>query len=305
MKKYAFVPNREYHGKIDIEFSHRSKEFREIYRNCKEKLRKIFSIPEDYEILFVNGSATSAIEAVLSSLQLEDIEIFRNGEFGNRLHDIASKYLKISQESKYLAYCQFETSQSLYNNFDGSDKIGIVDCVSGFGYYDLPKNADIIITCGSKILGGMPVLGIVLIKRFYREKLQSRLFYLDLKKIWDFDDHLETPHTSLLPQYISLLNSLQTFDPKKMRERVNSNCKFIRNSLKNKIEFYGETEAPVLTVHLEDSNIYYKILNTLEEHNIEVYVNPKYMSEKRFQIATYDYPLEAYEYLAGLISKSC
>ena len=151
--------------------------------------------------------ATSAIEAVLSSIDIPDIFVYSNGEFGDRLKTIAKKHLKINPGSPYQAYCQFETSKSIYNNADAPDYVRkgyIVDCVSGFPYYPLPKKADIIITSSSKILGGMPVLGIVFIKREWREKLKKDpvSYYLDLKRIWDYDNTEETPHTSLMPQYM-------------------------------------------------------------------------------------------------------
>jgi aspartate aminotransferase-like enzyme len=300
MKKYSFVPNREYRDRIVINYSHRSETFREIYQECKKELRKKFNITDNYEILFVNGSATAAIETIFSSLSIENVNILSNGEFGDRLNEIACRYLPTHPNSKYITYCQFETSSSIYNEYNFDDKICIVDCVSGFGYYDLPE-ADIIITSSSKILGGLPVLGIVIIKKEYEDKLQGKAFYLSLQRIWAYDKKGETPHTSLIPQYISLLKSLKKFDKEKMVKRVNRNCFMLRNFLEDNVVFVNTYIAPVVTLQFPNKVICQKVVNAIQNNNMEVYVNPGYMNDGKIQIATYNYGINAYKKLGEVI----
>lgn len=45
-------------GMAVMELSHRSKEFEEINKNTKRLLRKLLTIPDDYEILFLQGGAS-------------------------------------------------------------------------------------------------------------------------------------------------------------------------------------------------------------------------------------------------------
>ena len=46
-------------GMSVMEMSHRSPEFKEIFEGAKENLKRLMSIPDDYEILFLHGGASS------------------------------------------------------------------------------------------------------------------------------------------------------------------------------------------------------------------------------------------------------
>ena len=67
------------------------------------------------------------------------------------------KHTKKTGSSKFYReklYCQLETSNSSYYDEEGC----VVDAISSFPYYDLPKNTNIFITCVNKQLGGFPGL---------------------------------------------------------------------------------------------------------------------------------------------------
>lgn len=59
-----------YHGSGQsvMEMSHRSKVYQEIFTNAQNSLRKLLNIPENYEVLFLQGGATMMFSAVLFNL---------------------------------------------------------------------------------------------------------------------------------------------------------------------------------------------------------------------------------------------
>ena len=55
-------------GQSVMEMSHRSKVYSEIFTNAQNSLRKLLSIPENYDILFLQGGATMMFSAILFNL---------------------------------------------------------------------------------------------------------------------------------------------------------------------------------------------------------------------------------------------
>ena len=47
-----------------MEMSHRSPEYLAIFEGAKDNLRKLMSVPDDYEILFLHGGASSQFAMV-------------------------------------------------------------------------------------------------------------------------------------------------------------------------------------------------------------------------------------------------
>jgi len=280
------VPKKEI---INIDFSHRSKEFEKLYKNTKDKLRKKLKIPKDYNIIFTQGSGTSAIETVISSLDSQLYpEVLCSGVFGDRANDIAYRYSIASQAQnigKYLYYVQFETSCSEYVNkggfYDGfynDYDLVIVDCVSGFGFYPLPK-ADIIIASSSKILAGLPVLGIVLYNKRAEKYFRDKGDYLNIMKYIKYGEKNQTPHTSLIPQFISLNKNLDNIIT---RGEIIQNCRVVEGF---KEFIVGDNVCPVLT--FKTKNIL-KVLKEFKKYNVEVYHNLSYMKDC-FQISMFNY----------------
>lgn len=273
---------------IITNFSHRSKEFENLYKQTKQKLRKKFKIPKDYNILFIQGSGMAAIETVLSSLDSQLYpEICYSGVFSQRAEDIAFRYSIASLNKnigKYLYYVQFETSCSEYNDesffncFYYDYNLVIVDCVSSFGFYPLPA-ADIIIISSSKILGGLPVMGIVLYNKRAEKWFRDKGDYLNLVKYISYDKKNQTPHTSLIPQISSFNRAITKVISK---EEIISNCEALQT---NKVKFIGEKIAPVLTIQ---TNKLTKLLKIFEKYNIEVYYNSSYM-DNYFQVSMFNY----------------
>jgi len=51
-----------------MEISHRKPHFLEISQGCKDNIRKLLKVPEDYTIMLNQGGATSQYTAVLKNL---------------------------------------------------------------------------------------------------------------------------------------------------------------------------------------------------------------------------------------------
>lgn len=59
-------------GMSVMELSHRSKDYDEVHNRAKEKLQSILSIPDDYEILFLQGGASLQFTMVPMNLLTDD-----------------------------------------------------------------------------------------------------------------------------------------------------------------------------------------------------------------------------------------
>lgn len=270
---------------ITIDFSHRSKEFHYLYKKTKQKLRKKLKIGKEWNILFVQGSGTSAIETVLSSLKDVKVNIYSVGTFGERARSIYKYYRTYRNTYNANYYVLFETSKSMYCKFkSGDDKysnLDIIDMVSALGYYNIPKHADIVISSSSKILGGLPVMGIILYKSRVLKFLNGRGDYLNINKLIEYDRKNQTPHTSLIPQIYSLYKSLDNLISKR---QIDNNCKALK-PMKGKTKYIGLEICPVITLTTPNLK---KVMKELIKNNIEVYFNPAYMKDY-FQISMFNY----------------
>ena len=86
----------------------------------------------------------------------------------------------------------------------------------------------------------------------------------------------QTPSTSLIPQFISLDNSLDNMITK---SQITENC-----------DIFGTISKPVLTFKTKNIN---KLFEIFKKYNIEVYFNPSYMVNT-FQISMFNYKNKLY-----------
>jgi aspartate aminotransferase-like enzyme len=313
MDKHLFSPGPVHiREPINIDFSHRGPDMIRLYNETRNKLRVKFGISKEYEILFINGSATAAIEAVISSLiePLDYVCILSEGEFGNRLGTICEKYsLSYDMNDEYnnpnwVLTCQFETSCSKVRDLDNlivkcheKEIKVIVDAVSSFGYYVFPSGADVVVTSSAKILGGLPVMGIVIIKKELLSQLNDTGYYLNLKRYVESAESGQTPHTTLLPQLISLNKAL---DHPHRVEDIHRNSVWTSNHL-NFLNRIGDAPAPVLTYKFPEWVDPMKVYNKLLDYGIEIYMNPKYHTDQ-FQIACFsEREFKSYQYLVMML----
>ncbi|XJS10634.1 3-phosphoserine/phosphohydroxythreonine transaminase [Aerococcaceae bacterium WGS1372] len=88
------MPNYKEQGLSVMEMSHRSSSYMEIHENAKQSLRRLMNIPENYEILFLQGGATTQFSAVPLNLLngSAKADYIISGSFAEKAYDEALKY---------------------------------------------------------------------------------------------------------------------------------------------------------------------------------------------------------------------
>lgn len=135
--KEAAVEMLDYRGcgMSVMEMSHRSKEFEEIFNTSKSDLRELVGIPADYEILYMQGGATTQFSAIPQNLM-------QNKKVGFILTGLWSK--KAMEEAK--VYGEVKVLKSSEDeNFSY-----IPDCDN----LDLPKDLDYVHICENNTIYG-------------------------------------------------------------------------------------------------------------------------------------------------------
>ena len=245
-----FGPNTYINTNSKIEYSHRDKQFLETYNKVKELFVEKFNL-HNYDILFIAGSGTTAIESVVWSMMNNIETIGNSGVFREKWERLIETHNKTGFSKFYREklYCQLETSNSSYFEQDGC----IVDAISSFPYYDIPENTNVFITCVNKQLGGFPGLGIVGVHKNYWTRIKdSRDFsYLNLRRYYDYGLKNQTPTTTPTQIYEHFLNILENFDVEKLRDRINQNSKLIIDTI-GKENIIGDSPCPVITIPKEN-----------------------------------------------------
>ena len=67
-KAGAEITNYHGCGMSVMEMSHRSKVFQDIFDQAQERFRRLMNVPEDYEILFLHGGASTQFSAIPMNL---------------------------------------------------------------------------------------------------------------------------------------------------------------------------------------------------------------------------------------------
>lgn len=88
------MSNYQGYGLSVMEMSHRSSSYKEIHSEAKDLLRKLMSIPENYEILFLQGGATTQFAAIpLNLLNTSGkADYIISGSFAQKAYKEALKY---------------------------------------------------------------------------------------------------------------------------------------------------------------------------------------------------------------------
>ena len=91
-------------GMSVMEMSHRSKAFQAIHEDTKARLRALLKVPEDFEILFLQGGATLQFAMVPLNLisRTGKADYAVTGSFAGKAADEAKKYgeIRIAASSK-------------------------------------------------------------------------------------------------------------------------------------------------------------------------------------------------------------
>lgn len=127
------ITNYQGSGMSVMEMSHRSKVFQKIFDDTKAKFRKLMAVPDDYEILFLQGGASTQFSAIPLNLigatgkadyaltgnfstlaykeakKYGDIAVAASSEDQNHTYIPSQEQLVIRQDASYFYYCANNT----------------------------------------------------------------------------------------------------------------------------------------------------------------------------------------------------
>lgn len=231
---------------VKTNIGHREAEFSTILSESAKMLKPIVGADDTYEIAFITGSGTAANETILSSIVGKGpILVVSNGEFGERLFDVATLHsknvsiLKFAWQEKIdlglvekalkskryysVVMVHHETSSGMLNPVAAITKLAhkygaivSVDAISSIGAESIQAKdwaVDIMVGASGKALSAMPGVGILIIKSDLLDKLAGSLstgHYLDMNRHFLYmRDHVQTPNTPAVHVFVSLHASLK------------------------------------------------------------------------------------------------
>tara|TARA_R110002072_G_scaffold97801_3_gene215144 strand:+ start:6016 stop:6876 length:861 start_codon:yes stop_codon:yes gene_type:complete len=238
-----FGPNTHIKDSLKVSYSHRDNKFFTLYKEVDTLFKSTFNL-EEYTLLYIPGSGTVGIEAVIRSVTPIVNLIGNEGKFKSRWQELTNQYISYGPESVDM-FCQLETSNSTTFNREGC----IVDAISSFPFYDLPNNTKIFITCANKILGSFPGLSIIGIHRDYTDLIEyiEDFSYLNLGMYLQYAKKQQLPTTAPTHLFQHLKKVLSNFDLEEIRNKIVQNSCRIVNEVGSE-NVIGENICPVITV---------------------------------------------------------
>ncbi|MCS7119112.1 MAG: alanine--glyoxylate aminotransferase family protein [Archaeoglobaceae archaeon] len=229
---------------------HRSAEFGEILRFCVEVMKEVFSTKGD--IFFISGSGTAGLEAAIASFSKSaKFVTLENGKFGERLGEIAERYVEVERLSfdwgktikleklkeslergaNVVAFVHNETSTGILNPAEEIGKIAkkygaltIMDAITSAGgdYVKMDEwGIDVAIVGSQKCLGAPPGIAVVAVNErawdFYNPKCP---YYFDLKAYKKKFIELQTPYTPAIPLFFALEEALKIIREEGLENRI-------------------------------------------------------------------------------------
>ena len=277
-----FGPNTISSTISNLNYCHRDKEFFQLFEDLKQSFSNLFNM-HDYEIIFLPGSGTIGIEAVMFSIKNNLKIIGIDGKFKNRWKKMSKLYNDESNTMYEELFCQLETSNS--RTFYKEDCI--VDAISSFPYYDIPSGTKVFITSSNKILGSIPGIAIVGIRSDFITELKSidHTSYLNLSRYINYSKINQTPSTAPI-QILNHLNEvLKNFSTLEIIDKININSAKIVDHF-GEDNIIGEYPCPVITI--SKKNIPIDIANKFQLYHVND-------SSENYQIFTYSEDLDMYD----------
>ena len=237
-----FGPNSIVKFNYKMAYSHRSDKFKDLYQNCRNLILEKFNLKEEYDLVFIPGSGTTGMEAVISSLKNRVKVVGHDGKFKQRWEKYCLYNNKIDINSDLRLFCQLETSTGEVYAETG----GIVDAISSFPYYDIPKKTKCFVTCSNKQLKSFPGLALVFVKKDSWDIFQEKRYFCtkDIFLYKKYSDLNQTPTTCPVQIFKQLNEAIRKFDIDAHRNKINNNCKMLGSILKTK----NNMPCPVVNV---------------------------------------------------------
>ncbi len=135
-------------GQSVMEMSHRSKEYEGIIRGCESLLREIMQIPDSYQVLFLQGGASSQFAMVPMNLMTKSgkADYVLTGQWSTKAFQEASRYGEIkivaSSKDKTFSYIPKLDPETFTKDADYFH-ICLNNTIYGTCYHTLPQTGDV------------------------------------------------------------------------------------------------------------------------------------------------------------------
>ena len=252
-------------GKSILEISHRSNEFDELLENIKLNLTTLFNLPENFDVLLIQGGAT--FQNTLLPMNIDKnkkIGVLVNGTWGKKTYEDFKKLnpntelFEVSKNNlgEYLEKNNFENLDYLhitsnetiegiqikdFNEVEHSNLL--VDMSSDLGSYPFSFDKVSYIYAGAQKNMGIPGVTICLVNKDFLIDVDNSN-YLNLKKLTTSNSVLNTPPTfsifvlNLVTEWMIKSGGLDYFE-KKSISQSNELYKFLDEN-SNLFDFSSE-----------------------------------------------------------------
>ena len=218
------ITNYQGSGMSVMEMSHRSKVFQKIFDDTKAKFKKLMAVPDDYEVLFLQGGASTQFSAIplnlIGSTGKADYAV--TGNFSNLAYQEAKKYgdiavactsedqdfsyiptqdkIVVRPDASYFYYCANNTIYGTEYQYDPETPAG-VELVADMSSNILSKPVDVskygVIYAGAQKNMGPAGVTVVIVREdlLGNYPLEKYPVMLVWKSMADKDSMYNTPPT--------------------------------------------------------------------------------------------------------------
>ena len=244
-KVEASIQKYDNTGKSILEISHRSKEFDELLENIKLNLTTLFNLPENFDILLIQGGAT--FQNTLLPMNIDKnkkIGVLVNGTWGKKTYE---DFKKLNPNTDLFEVSKNNLGEYLEkNNFENLDYLHItsnetiegiqikdfnevahsnllVDMSSDLGSYPFSFDKVSYIYAGAQKNMGIPGVTICLVNKDFLIDVDNSN-YLNLKKLTTSNSVLNTPPTfsifvlNLVTEWMIKSGGLDYFEKKSISQ---------------------------------------------------------------------------------------
>ncbi len=240
---------------------HRSKEFGDLYNECRTILQELFGTKND--IYVISGSGTCAMEAAVGNViaEKDTLVTVENGKFGERFREIGELYGKVkpvkfdwtkgesieldkvesalAEGAKAITLVHNDTSVGIKNPAkeigELAKKYGalfIMDGVTTIGGDEVlvdKWNVDLAVVGSQKCIGAPPGLSAISVsKKAWEAIVENPPYYMDLEayKKSAGKETAQTPYTPALPLFFALHEALRIVKEEGLEARIKRHARY-------------------------------------------------------------------------------
>lgn len=220
------------------DYSTWDEDYKNICQDIRKKLLDIANLDHDtYTCVFIQGSGTFGVEAMITSLvgKSDKALIISNGKYGERIIEIADRaglnYIEykcpydelpnldeiediIDREDdiSHVVMVHLETTTGILNNVKDigelvkkHKKIFLVDGMSSFGGVEIDfKNIDSLVSSSNKCIEGIPGFSFIFVKKELLESCKGKASTLSLDLYDQYEDMKDGKWRFTSPVHVAL-----------------------------------------------------------------------------------------------------